>query len=112
MADKFANKSTATAFITGALLGAGIALLFAPQSGQKTRRKIRQFTETAGSKFQAARLELQNSVDEMVGDFEEKLQKGLNSGMNWSESKVADLRDALEATRKSIGERIEKIQSS
>ncbi|MDA8173868.1 MAG: YtxH domain-containing protein [Nitrospiraceae bacterium] len=28
------------AFTLGGLVGAGVALLFAPQSGQKTRRKI------------------------------------------------------------------------
>jgi gas vesicle protein len=103
MADRVVNKSTATALIAGALLGAGIALLFAPQFGRKTRRKIRQF---------AARLELQHSLDNIVGDVEEKLQAGLSSGMDWTETKLADLRRTLEATRKSIGEQIEKIQSS
>jgi gas vesicle protein len=112
MADRVVNRSTATALIAGTLLGAGIALLFAPQSGRKTRRKIRQFSETAGSKAQAARIELQHSLDSIIGDVEEKLQAGLSSGMDWTESKIADLRRALEATRKSIGEQIEKIQSS
>ena len=112
MADRIANKSTATALIAGALLGAGIALLFAPQSGRKTRRKIRQFAETAGNRVQAARTELQHSVDNIIGDVEEKLQAGLASGMNWTEGKLADLRDALDATRKSITERLEKIQAS
>jgi hypothetical protein len=43
---------------------------------------------------------------------EEKLQAGLSSGMDWTETKLADLRRALEATRKSIGRQIDKIQSS
>ena len=112
MADRVVNKSTATALIAGVLLGAGIAILFAPQSGRKTRRKIRHFAETAGSNAQAARLELQHSLDSIIGDVEEKLQAGLSSGMDWTEAKLADLRRALEATRRSIGKQIEKIQSS
>jgi len=112
MADRVVNESTAAALIAGALLGAGIALLFAPQSGRKTRRKIRQFAERAGSKAQAARLEFQHSLDNIIGDVEEKLQAGVSSGMDWTETKLADLRLTLEATRKSIGEQIEKIQSS
>ena len=112
MTKKDSNMNAAVALIGGALLGAGIALLFAPQSGRKTRRQIRHFAEKAGSKIQDARRELQHSLDNIVGDMEEKLQAGLSSGMDWTESKVKDLRRALEATRKSIGEQIEKIQSS
>jgi len=107
-----ANKNAAIALIGGALLGAGIALLYAPQSGRKTRRQIRHFAEKAGSKIQDARQELQHSVDNIIGDVEEKLQAGLSSGMDWTESKLTDLRRALDATRKSIGKQIEKIQSS
>lgn len=36
-----------TAFIVGAALGAGIAILFAPASGRAVRRKIRQASEKA-----------------------------------------------------------------
>ncbi len=32
-------------FLTGGILGAGLALLFAPQSGKKTRAQIRDFAE-------------------------------------------------------------------
>ena len=35
------------AFTLGGLAGAGIALLFAPQSGQKTRKKILEAVEDA-----------------------------------------------------------------
>lgn len=35
------------AFTVGGLAGAGLALLFAPQSGQKTRRKIMDAVEDA-----------------------------------------------------------------
>ena len=35
------------AFIIGAALGAGLALLFAPASGEETRKKIREYGEKA-----------------------------------------------------------------
>src|SRR5512135_2918462 len=108
MPDEVVNRNTAAALLAGALLGAGIALLFAPQSGRKTRRDIRQFAEKAGNKAEAARLELQHSIDNIIGDVEEKLQ----GGMDWTDSKIVDLRRTLEAARKSIGGEIEKILSS
>jgi gas vesicle protein len=105
MSDEAVNKSTAIALLAGALLGAGVALLFAPQSGRKTRRDIRQFAEKAGNRAEAARLELQHSIDNIINiieDAEGKLQQGLACGMDWTDSKVVDLRRALEAARKSI----------
>jgi gas vesicle protein len=35
-------------FLTGAAIGAGLALLFAPQSGKETRRQIKDFSEKLG----------------------------------------------------------------
>jgi len=36
-------------FLTGAVVGAGLALLFAPQSGEETRKQIQDFSEKLGS---------------------------------------------------------------
>jgi gas vesicle protein len=104
--------NTAAAFIVGAFLGAGAALLFAPQSGRKTRRDIRQFAETAGNKAEAVQIELRHSIENIIEDMEEKLREGLARGMDWTDSKIVDLQGALEAARKSIAEEIEKIQST
>ena len=112
MADEIVNRNTAAALIAGVLLGAGVAVLFAPQSGRKTRRDIRQFAEKVGNKAEAARLELQHSIDNIIDDIEEKLQEGLACGMDWTDSKIVDLRKALAAVRKSIAGEIEKIQST
>jgi gas vesicle protein len=111
MADEVINKNTAAALIAGALLGAGVTFLFAPQSGRKTRRDIRQFAEKVGNKAEAMRLEVEHSIDTILGDVEEKLQEGLACGMDWTDGKIVDLRRALDAAGKSIAVEIEKIQS-
>jgi len=36
-------------FLTGAAICAGLALLFAPQSGKETRRQIKDFSDKLGS---------------------------------------------------------------
>jgi gas vesicle protein len=112
MSNQVVKKDTATALVAGALLGAGIVLLFTPQSGRQTRRKIRRFAEFAGDQAQAARRELQRSLEHIIEDTEDKLQAGLTSGMEWTESKLRELRKTLETAGKSIGEQIAKIQSS
>jgi len=112
MADEVMSRNTAAALIAGAFWGAVVALLLAPQSGRKTRRDIRQFAEKAANKAEAAQLELRHCIDNIIGDVSEKLQEGLASGMDWTDSKIVDLQRALELTRKSIAEEIEKIQST
>jgi gas vesicle protein len=104
--------NAAAAFIAGTLLGAGVALLFAPQSGRKTRRDIRQFSETAVNKAEAAQIELRHAIENIIEDVEETLREGLARGMDWTDSKIVDLQGVLAAARKSIAEEIEKIQST
>lgn len=36
-------------FLSGAAIGAGLAFLFAPQSGKETRRQIKDFSEKLGN---------------------------------------------------------------
>ena len=112
MNNEVVNRNTAAALIVGTLLGAGAALLIAPQSGRKTRRNIRQFAESVGNKAEAARLELQHSIDAIIDDVEGKLQEGLVCGMEWTDNKIIDLRRALDAVEKSLAKEIEKIQST
>lgn len=47
-------------FLTGAAIGAGLALLFAPQAGKETRKQIKDFSEKLGN-------EVKDGVD-MVGE--------------------------------------------
>ena len=117
MADTAVNRSTviadaAIAFVAGTLLGAGVALLLAPQSGRKTRRDLRQFAEKTENKMEAAQLELRHSIENIIGDISENLQEGLARGMDWTDTKIAELQGILEAARKSVSGEIEKIQST
>jgi gas vesicle protein len=115
MGDTVVDRNTviadvAIAFVAGTLLGAGVALLLAPQTGRKTRRDIRQFAEKAGNKAEAAGLELRQSIENIIGDVSEKLQEAVDCGIDWTDSKIADLQGTLEAARKAIAGEIEKTR--
>ena len=112
MPDTALNKNSAMAFIAGAFLGAGVALLLAPQSGRKTRRDLRHLAEETRNKAEAAQLKLRHSIDDIVGDAAEKIEEGLDRGIEWTDSKIEELQHALDAGRKFIQGEIEKIQSS
>ena len=112
MPETVVNKNTAAAFIAGGLLGAGVALLLAPQSGRKTRRDLVHLAEKTRNKVEAAQIELRRSIDNIVGDATESIEEGLNRGIDWTDNKIAELQRALDAGRKFIQGEIAKIQSS
>jgi len=66
----------AIGFVLGAVLGAGIALLLAPASGEETRRRV---TDTARSLGGAARRQV-DRVIETAGDLQQNAGAALKAG--------------------------------
>ena len=57
----------AGAFLIGAMLGAGTALLMAPQSGARTRRQIRYYAECAAEDMLDKGKEFVDTLDTAIG---------------------------------------------
>lgn len=81
------SKSVAVAFLVGGAIGAGLALLFAPDSGHETRRKIKEGVEDAGDwakdKYQDARYKVSEGtgkVKSFVSDRREDLHSAFEAG--------------------------------
>ena len=102
----------ATAFVIGSILGAGIALLLAPQSGNKTRRDIRRFGKKALNKAEALRLELGQSLDNLTNDVVERLEEEFDRGREWTEKTAQDVRNAIESGKQYIRKEIDKVKFS
>jgi len=60
------------ALLGGAVLGAGIALLYAPQSGRRTRAKLRELGEDA-----------EDYADELVAKVKERVACAEHKGEEW-----------------------------
>jgi gas vesicle protein len=63
----FSTGSVLLAFLLGGVVGAGIALLVAPQSGAETRRKIKDLAEEAQEKATEFAAATKGKVNETVG---------------------------------------------
>jgi gas vesicle protein len=112
MTNRCLNRNNTVALLAGALVGTGVALLFAPHSGRKTRRDLRRFAKKVGTKAEAATLEVKHTIDNIVGDAEETLSEGLVHSMKWTDGKIVELGRALDTARKSIAGEIKKIRAA
>lgn len=90
----------AGAFLIGGLIGAGIALLYAPKSGQETRKDISR----AAKKVKKNAIELVDdtihSVNEFVGDVKDKAGDIIERGVELSDSAKKELIKSLEYGQK------------
>ncbi len=56
-------SSIILSFLVGGLVGAAVALILAPESGRKTRRRIKEFAEDVVEKAQDSLEEVKDKVD-------------------------------------------------
>lgn len=72
-------------FSAGALVGAGLALLYAPKTGTEMREKVSDVTGDAISKMKGLTVEVQD-----------KLNRNLRRGRDFAEEKVSELSSNIE----------------
>jgi gas vesicle protein len=64
-------------FLTGAAIGAGLALLFAPQSGKETRKKIKDFSDKVGDEVKENAEKVGEKARTLYEGTKEKFKKRL-----------------------------------
>ncbi|MBM3791050.1 MAG: YtxH domain-containing protein [Acidobacteria bacterium] len=112
MPQKGSTGKTAAALVIGGILGAGIALLFAPHSGRRTRRQIEHIGNKALHKAEEAKEELRHSLGNLVDDVSEKIDSEIDRGWEWTEERMAELRRAFEAGKDHIRSEIDKLRGA
>ena len=98
-------------FVAGGLLGAGLALLLAPQSGRRTRRDIVHLGKMAKKKSEQVQLEIRHAIDDLVEDISEKMQEGMDRGREWTENTTQGVLQVLNSGKDHIRKELESIIS-
>jgi gas vesicle protein len=96
------SDSGVGAFVLGALIGAGLALLFAPRSGVETRRLIRQrsreMLDAAGRKAD----EFRGLVEEGYERGRARVEEGIDHVRRTVDERREAARDAVDAGRAAV----------
>lgn len=89
------TSSVILALVSGAVLGAGLALLYAPQSGRKTRRALQDLGEEAGDYAN----EILGKAKKGAKDLANKGEEWAQRGQDFVEEKKRQVSSAVEGAK-------------
>ncbi|TRZ46053.1 YtxH domain-containing protein [Robertkochia solimangrovi] len=88
--------NTLLALLTGAAIGAGIGILYAPESGSATRKRIKKNAKKAQKEFEKQYARTKSDFNEKVFHAKTQFDTKLNDTLNTMSYKADDIIDALE----------------
>ncbi|HEY2933923.1 MAG TPA: YtxH domain-containing protein [Acidobacteriota bacterium] len=97
-------------FLGGAVAGATLALLFAPQSGEKTRKEIQKFGRRALNRADAFQSELREQVNDLIESVVETSSHGMERGKALTEKIRSEVVDILDTGRKVLENEKNRVQ--
>jgi gas vesicle protein len=73
-------KQAAGFFFAGAIVGAAVALLYAPQSGARTQKDIKKLARTTVDRLDDLQTDIRDKVTDWVDDMTEVVKDGVDRG--------------------------------
>ncbi|MBI4697756.1 MAG: YtxH domain-containing protein [Nitrospirae bacterium] len=86
----------AAAFLIGGIVGAGVALLFAPQSGEKTRRDIAKAARRVKSDIKERAEDIADSIEDLVDKIGDRISEATSKGKEIEEGVRKNILNAIE----------------
>jgi gas vesicle protein len=102
-------KKVGAAFLLGGLLGAGFALLYAPQSGKETRKDISKTARRVKKETIHLVEDAIESVNDFAGDMKDKVSDLIDRGKELSDDAKREIVKNLEHGQKAIEKQKKRI---
>jgi len=86
--------------LLGSMVGAGVALLFAPQTGDKTRKQIAKYGKKAGNRAQEFVGEIAESLDDTLHEILDYSGGQIEKGKKLTDRARSEILEVLDAGKK------------
>jgi len=94
----FGSGSLLLSFLLGGVVGAGLALLVAPQSGEETRRKIKELAD-----------DIKDKTNEYIKEAKDKVNTVADEGKGYYDEKKSLIKAAIDAGKDAYEKEKEKF---
>ncbi|MHA6278995.1 YtxH domain-containing protein [Salinimicrobium sp. CAU 1759] len=98
------SGSTFLALLTGAAIGAGLGMLYAPESGEETRRKLgenaRRTQDDLNKRYRETSSNLSQKAKKAKSDFELRLEETLSSASYKADEILSSLETKLDELKR------------
>jgi gas vesicle protein len=91
---------TLVTFLTGAALGAGLALLFAPQSGEETRKKIKDVSDKVSDDVKENYEKVSKEAQKAIENVKTASEKAINQMKTFIDGAKDNLKKEIKAETK------------
>jgi gas vesicle protein len=104
------QSGTLSSFFVGLAVGAGLALLFAPQSGERTRRDIQRRARRAQRAARRVATDVTDSVVDTFQDARRRVEERIDTARQAIEVKKEQVQRAMEAGRAAAQQAREELE--
>jgi len=99
-------------FLVGGVIGAGIALLYAPRSGTETRENIKQLATRSKTRVQEEKEAIQQRISDLLNQISSKTEELIKGGTQLAEEKKREILAAIQAAKRAYEEERQKLEES
>lgn len=104
----YSAGSVVLSFLLGGMVGAGMALLLAPQSGVETRRKIREFADEMKDMATEYAEQAKGTATEYYGQARETVVSSVDKAKQVVEEQKAAITTAIDAGKEAYAKEVKK----
>jgi gas vesicle protein len=95
-------------FFLGGIVGATVALLFAPASGEQTRRRIREATDEVSDNLKQEYGRVRDKAEIEMSRLKNRASEGISSAKSFYDQKKSKVRDAYDEGKRAFEAEREK----
>lgn len=104
----YSAGSVFLSFLLGGMVGAGMALLLAPQSGVETRRRIREFADDVKDKANEFAEQAKDTATDYYGQARETVVTSVDKAKQVVEEQKAAITTAIDAGKEAYAKEVKK----